>query len=269
MKFDASSLIVVLISVVASWTGLSIKYDQKLDALSNQIDACAYPKGEASLARNSEDANSALLSQIAEATKISTRSLETSERIERRLDAETGAGLSNEESPFTKDGDWWVAAGDAMFLIPGGIVVGNRNEGCTYGRGVLSVDNGSWSGDHNCPSGSGSVTFGSGNKAIGPSTSVTGGYGNIAEEQGSSVSGGNRNKTVGQQSSISGGDGNTAIGVFSTITGGMNNKANKICSSITGGIRNRADGKFSTILGGKNKITRKMLGTSYKGLKSI
>merc|ERR1740139_319936 len=268
MKFDTSSLAVIVISVAGSWTGLSLKYDEKLDALSKQIDACACPKGEAALASNAE---------------------------KRRRVTKTGAGVSPDASPFTKEGDWWGAAGDAMFLIPGGLVVGSRNDGCTYGDAVLSVD----TEGTNCPSGRGSVTLGHRNTARGKYSSVTGGYDNTAAGEassvsggvlnrantgyssvsggadnraagsgssvsggganvvtgiGSSVSGGYKNVAAATRSSIFGGNTNSATGEVSSVSGGMDNSAKKRGSSITGGVENRADRKFSTILGGNKEL---------------
>merc|ERR1740139_1842998 len=234
MKFDTSSLAVIVISVAGSWTGLSLKYDEKLDALSKQIDACACPKGEAALASNAEKS---------------------------RRGTQTGAGVSHDASPFTKEGDWWVAAGDAMFLIPGGLVVGSRNAGCTYGDAVLSVD----TEGTNCPSGRGSVTLGHLNTAKGKYSSVTGGYDNTAAGEASSVAGGvfNRattgcssvsggydNHATGVGSSVSGGDGNSARGMYSSISGGFENVAEGSRSSVTGGADNRAAGSGSSVSGG-------------------
>mmetsp|Transcript_30079 Transcript_30079/g.59548 ORF Transcript_30079/g.59548 Transcript_30079/m.59548 type:complete len:91 (+) Transcript_30079:263-535(+) len=69
-----------------------------------------------------------------------------------------------------------MAAGDAMFLIPGGLGIGSKNAACEYGLTVLSVD----TDGTNCPSGLGSVTFGQGNAASGKYAAVTGGEGNTA-----------------------------------------------------------------------------------------
>eukprot|EP00588_Corethron_pennatum_P016195 CAMPEP_0194305938 /NCGR_PEP_ID=MMETSP0171-20130528/3245_1 /TAXON_ID=218684 /ORGANISM="Corethron pennatum, Strain L29A3" /LENGTH=173 /DNA_ID=CAMNT_0039057599 /DNA_START=62 /DNA_END=580 /DNA_ORIENTATION=+ len=138
MKFDFHALTVIAVSVAGSWTGLSVKYDRKLSALSKKIDTCS--KGEAAPTSTDSD----ILAQVAEATKLSNQSLETSERVERRLKAKTETKQIDErDSPFTKEGDgWWVAAPGAKFLIPGGLVIGERNAGCNYGEGVLSVDGG-------------------------------------------------------------------------------------------------------------------------------
>jgi len=282
MKFDYSALTVIVVSVAGSWTGLSVKYDQKLAMLSDKIETCACPKEEA-------DPTSTLLSQVAEATKLSTQSLETSERIERRLNAETGTKISNQDSPFTKDGDWWVAAEGAMFLIPGGIVIGRRNEDCAYGQGVLSVDHGYEPGN-NCPSGNGSVTFGYDNKASGElatvtggqgnvadgnRASITGGYDNIAEGWWGSVFGGHKNKAKGRFSTVSGGEKNVAVGDNSSILGGyLNNASGKVATvlggsrnrasgdmaSVSGGFRNTSDGKCASVLGGKKKAASKNFG---------
>mmetsp|Transcript_19325 Transcript_19325/g.38452 ORF Transcript_19325/g.38452 Transcript_19325/m.38452 type:complete len:313 (-) Transcript_19325:75-1013(-) len=239
MKFDFHALAVIAVSVAGSWTGLSVKYDRKLSVLSEKIDTCACSKGDAD--RTSTD--SAILSQVAE-------SLETSKRVERRMDAETDTKQSNEDSPFTKDGDgWWVAAPGAMFLIPGGLVIGERNAGCNYGEGVLSVEGGSFG--YNCPSGEGSVTFGHHNTAAGLYSSVTGGNFNTATGPRSSITGGYSNKATEYYSSVTGGVGNTAKGGNSSVSGGKNNVAAGIHSSVTGGSDNTAEGDYSTVSGGK------------------
>ena len=148
MKFDFHALTVIAVSVAGSWTGLSVKYDRKLSALSKKFDTCS--KGEPTTTSTDSD----ILAQVAEATKLSNQSLETSQRVERRLEAETDTKRTDDDSPFTKDGDgWWVAAPGAMFLIPGGLVIGKRNEDCIYGEGVLSVDGGGDRAGDNCPSG--------------------------------------------------------------------------------------------------------------------
>jgi len=257
MKFDCSALTVIVVSVAGSWTGLSVKYDRKLAMLSDKIETCACSKEEA-------DPTSTLLSQVAEATKLSTQSLETSERIERRLNAETDNKISNQDSPFTKDGDWWVSAEGTMFLIPGGIVIGSRNEDCAYGQGVLSVDNGYEPGN-NCPSGDGSVTFGHNNKASGElatvtggsynvasgnRASITGGSDNIAEGGWCAVFGGSRNKAKVQLSTVSGGEYNVAAAEYGSIFGGYGNNASGFRATVSGGNRNQASGREATVSGG-------------------
>jgi len=245
MKFDFSALTVILVSVAGSWTGLSVKYDRKLSVLSEKIDACS--KGDAAPTSTDSD----VLSQVAEANTLSYQSLETSERVERRLDAETDTKQTNDDSPFTKDGDgWWVAAPGAMFLIPEGLVIGEKNEDCIYGEGVLSVDSGENRGD-NCPSGDGSVTFGHDNKAEGDSATVTGGWGNLAEGYDSSISGGNSNKASGGGSSVTGGWKNTATKNLSAVSGGKKNVAVGWYSVVSGGQENTAEGRYSAVSGGK------------------
>jgi len=249
MKFDCSALTVILVSVAGSWTGLSVKYDSKLAVLSDKIETCACSKGDAA----STGTDSAILSQVAEATKVSTQSLKTSERVERRLDAESGIKLTNEDSPFTKDGDgWWVAAEGAMFLIPGGIVIGVKNDDCDYGEGVLSVDAGNPNSPGlNCPSGDGAVTFGNNNKATRRAATVTGGYMNEASGTLCSITGGSINKCEGEESVISGGNGNTASGTHSSVSGGFFNKAKGENSSVAGGHANKAEGSYSVVSGGR------------------
>jgi len=251
MKFDFNALTVIVVSVAGSWTGLSVKYDRKLAVLSDKFETCACSKGEVD-----PTSDSALLSQVAEATKLSTQSLETSKRVERRLDADTGTKQSNEDSPFTKDGDgWWVAPPGAMFLFPagisgGGIVIGQKNEDCNYGDAFLSVDGEG----ENCPSGYNSVTFGRGNLATGRHSSVTGGGWNTASGNYASITAGNYNTASGGYSSTTGGAYNTAKGDYSSISGGLGNNAEAKgeYSSITGGTSNTASGKCSSITGGKD-----------------
>mmetsp|Transcript_19324 Transcript_19324/g.38448 ORF Transcript_19324/g.38448 Transcript_19324/m.38448 type:complete len:319 (-) Transcript_19324:75-1031(-) len=245
MKFDFHALTVIAVSVAGSWTGLSVKYDRKLSALSQKIDTCS--KGGAAPTSTDSD----ILAQVAEATKLSNQSLETSERVERRLKAKTETKQIDErDSPFTKEGDgWWVAAPGAMFLIPGGLVIGERNAGCNYGEGVLSVEGGSFG--YNCPSGEGSVTFGHHNTAAGLYSSVTGGNFNTATGPRSSITGGYSNKATEYYSSVTGGVGNTAKGGNSSVSGGKNNVAAGIHSSVTGGSDNTAEGDYSTVSGGK------------------
>jgi len=271
MKFDFTAFTVIAVSVAGSWTGLSIKYDRKLSVLSQKIDTCS--KGETA----STSTDSDILSQVAEATKLSNQSLETSERVERRLEAETDRKDPNHnDSPFTKDKDgWWVAAPRAMFLIPaGGIVIGKRNRDCAYGKGVLSVDNGGPLGD-NCPSGDGSVTFGYHNTAEGISSSITGGYDSTAKGISSSITGGRLNTAIGSYSSITGGEKNVAAGTYSSVTGGHGNTvrgegatvsggnhnlASGPLASVSGGLRNTASGKYASVLGGNKKKLNKFSG---------
>eukprot|EP00587_Corethron_hystrix_P012840 CAMPEP_0113318378 /NCGR_PEP_ID=MMETSP0010_2-20120614/12969_1 /TAXON_ID=216773 ORGANISM="Corethron hystrix, Strain 308" /NCGR_SAMPLE_ID=MMETSP0010_2 /ASSEMBLY_ACC=CAM_ASM_000155 /LENGTH=159 /DNA_ID=CAMNT_0000175665 /DNA_START=114 /DNA_END=593 /DNA_ORIENTATION=+ /assembly_acc=CAM_ASM_000155 len=85
-----------------------------------------------------------------------------------------------EASPFTKDAEgWWVADAD-MFRFPQGIVVGDRNDHCTYGEAVLAVGLLDQNGNGNCPSGDASVALGFGNTASGLHSTVTGGRFNHA-----------------------------------------------------------------------------------------
>jgi len=113
--------------------------------------------------------------------------------------------------PFTLVDGWWVADTN-MFRFPRGIVVGDRQKDCQYGRAVLSVGVVDHWGHGNCPSGAGSVTFGHGNAATGRSAAVTGGHYNTASGDESSVSGGLHNEASGRFSSVSGGAENTASG---------------------------------------------------------
>jgi len=275
MKFDFTALTVIAVSVAGSWTGLSVKYDRKLSVLSHKIDTCS--KGDSA----STSTDSDILSQVAEAIELSTQSLETSKRVERRLE-------EDDDSPFTKSkdrvGEWWFAKPEAMFLIPGGIVIGNKNDNCNYGKGVLSVDRGK----RGCPSEDGSVTFTKQTNDDPPFTkdgdwwvaspgamflipeglvigkrnadciygegvlSVDGEFSGYNCPSGNgSVTFGYSNKAEGYYSSVTGGEGNVAGGQASSITGGRGNVAEGTDSSITGGFGNTAGGYVTTVSGGE------------------
>eukprot|EP00587_Corethron_hystrix_P007507 CAMPEP_0113318438 /NCGR_PEP_ID=MMETSP0010_2-20120614/13006_1 /TAXON_ID=216773 ORGANISM="Corethron hystrix, Strain 308" /NCGR_SAMPLE_ID=MMETSP0010_2 /ASSEMBLY_ACC=CAM_ASM_000155 /LENGTH=244 /DNA_ID=CAMNT_0000175739 /DNA_START=178 /DNA_END=909 /DNA_ORIENTATION=+ /assembly_acc=CAM_ASM_000155 len=155
-----------------------------------------------------------------------------------------------EDSPFTLVDDWWVAE-PKMFRFPQGVVVGDRNDDCTYGEAVLSVGLlNEYGFGGNCPSGDSSVAFGWKNVASGSYSSVTGGWNNVASGSESSVSGGVGNKASGPYSSVTGGHGNDATGPWSSVSGGRNNEASGILSSVSGGTGNTASGYSSSVTGG-------------------
>jgi len=280
MKFDFTALTVIAVSVAGSWTGLSVKYDRKLSVLSQKIDTCS--KGDSA----STSTDSDILSQVAEAIELSTQSLETSKRVERRLE-------EDDDSPFTKSkdrvGEWWFAKPEAMFLIPGGIVIGNKNDNCNYGKGVLSVDRGK----RGCPSEDGSVTFtkqtnddppftkdgdwwvaSPGSMFLIPEGLVIGkrnadciyGEGVLSVNGGSyrgdncpsgdgSATFGSNNKATGD-GSVTFGNYNMAEGPYSVVSGGQQNIARGRYSTVSGGQENLAKGDYSTVSGGqKNDAT--------------
>ena len=97
-------------------------------------------------------------------------------------------------SPFTC-ANGWCTSSDDYFQFPKGIVVGYKKPKCGYGTGILSVDGGR-SGPNkerigsNCPKGSGSVTFGRKNDALGEGSSILGGKENTVMDKGSTILGG-------------------------------------------------------------------------------
>ena len=101
-------------------------------------------------------------------------------------DLETSRRLADEESPtssspFTCSGDWCTAE-DKYFLFPKGVNIGKRNTACTYGKGVLSVDNYNdvQESGSNCAAGNGSIVSGTKNSAIGTGSVAIGGASNAA-----------------------------------------------------------------------------------------
>ena len=174
---------------------------------------------------------------------------------------ETRASRSLYQSPFTREGDWWIADSN-MFQYPKGIVIGEINRKCVYGAAVLSVDSGLNPVDSNlnaqyganCPSGNGAVTFGTYNNAEGNGSSVTGGRRNTAEGEYSSVLGGSYNRARGNHTSILAGHANTADGEFSSVSTGLQNKASGQHSSVLGGYLNLAEGTQTTVSGGRYNI---------------
>jgi len=178
---------------------------------------------------------------------------------------------SLKNSPFSCNDDGWCTASDHYFLFPRGIVVGQKNSECVYGKGVFSVDAEYGGTAKNCPSGDGSVTFGRGNIASGFKSTVTGGvqniasgkyamvsggYSNIANEYGSSVFGGEYNEANGSSSSVFGGNSNDANGYISSTFAGRSNSANGFASSAVGGEDTIAHEAHSTVIGGQAKTSK-------------
>mmetsp|Transcript_8253 Transcript_8253/g.17941 ORF Transcript_8253/g.17941 Transcript_8253/m.17941 type:complete len:292 (-) Transcript_8253:349-1224(-) len=171
--------------------------------------------------------------------------------------------------PFTKDdNDWWVAESGAMFLFPRGIVVGQRNDDCVYGDGVLSVDHGDTNNGHNCPAGNGAVTFGYASTASGDSSSVLGGFKNTASGIRSSVSGGRSNHATAKYSSVAAGAQNMATGDDSSVSGGYNNLASAASSSVASGVSNAAQGLYSSVAGGRNNLATGKSSSVVAGFKN-
>jgi len=197
--------------------------------------------------------------------------------------AETSRKL--QESIFDcKDG--WCYARDHLFLFSKGVVVGKRNFGCEYGESVLSVDAGqSQTNGLNCPSGRGSVTFGTsntatagfatiigggGNKAHGPSSTIAGGYSNEVNEDGAgaSVFGGYSNVVDEELSTVIGGGSNKASGYGSSVLGGFSNEAKGEGSVVVGGSINHADDKLSAVFGGQGNAAQEFYSSVFGGYSS-
>merc|ERR1712157_346957 len=71
-----------------------------------------------------------------------------------------------DHSPFNCTAEeGWCKSEKKRFLFTEGVVIGRQNTNCAYGRASLSVDKGKQGEGTNCPSGKGSVTFGSYNDA--------------------------------------------------------------------------------------------------------
>jgi len=140
-----------------------------------------------------------------------------------------------QDMPFSKVGEDWVADPAALFVFKRGVIIGNKNEACAYGRAILSVDADYNVSGSNCPSGDGSVTFGMQNEA---------------SERWSSVLGGLSNQARGRYASVLGGVRNEAIGFSSVVLGGHSNQAIGVGTSISGGLQNTCDGSYNSILGG-------------------
>jgi len=166
--------------------------------------------------------------------------------------AQSARDLQTDDSPFQRDANnnWLTVDESALFIFTKGIVVGEFNDACTYGNAVLSVERkDQWNGIGNCPSGDGSVTFGSHNVASGAHSTVTGGF---------------NNQVDGDSSTVTGGGYNVASGTASTVTGGLNNQVDSFVSSISGGTGNHiyANASYSSILGGSRHDIYGEWGTS-------
>lgn len=278
MNIDGTAYVLALLtsallSSAVTWVGLSIKYDEKLEVISRDMDLYCKKGGVDPSPRSMSETptfNEGLSPKvipnrparekgssedfgppIAAATDASARVLEMYNLLEKRMAAvETKAdrGRSLELSPFTMDDGWWVAD-DVMFLFPKGVVIGNKMEAkdCTYGTSVLSVD----ADGNNCPEGAGSVTFG---------------YANSAKQNYSTVTGGSQNKAEGLYSSIVGGLKNSAIGENSAVHGGRENEADGIYGSVTGGRFNKAMGEYTTVLGGYDNVATGHSSTASGGI---
>jgi len=144
-------------------------------------------------------------------------------------EAKRGRRLVTEDSPFTCDGSWCTADPDKYYLFPKGIVIGQKNEAClSYGDAILSVDNeGS-----NCPSGKGSVTFGTDNKASGLNSIILGGTNNIASGYLSHIVGARDSEASGRRAGLYSGWMNKALGTMSVVIGGQANEASGSQGSI-------------------------------------
>jgi len=208
----------------------------------------------------------------------------------------------NEESPFTCDGSWCTADSNKHFHFPKGVLIGTKNDSCSYGSSMLSVDHlGS-----NCPSSPGTVTFGFNNAASGSRSMVLGGYDNVASgpdsfiigARDSEASGTSRSSVIGGwMNKASGGAGNMVIGgqsseasgsqdalvinsvqAFATaqnaiVFGSWRSKARAVYSTIVGGILNEIHpidtSSFSTIVGGyMNEIRESRYGSVFGGYKN-
>jgi len=110
---------------------------------------------------------------------------------------EESTSSGNGTSPFTC-ANGWCTSSDDYFQFPKGIVVGYKKPKCGYGTGILSVDGGKLDSNKerigtNCPKGSGSVTFGLKNDALGEGSSILGGKENTVMDKGSTILGGRYN----------------------------------------------------------------------------
>jgi len=179
--------------------------------------------------------------------------------------------------------DDWCFARDHFFVFSKGVVVGKRNFGCDYGESFLSVDAGQpQTNGLNCPSGLGSVTFGTsniasadyatvtgggGNTANGPSSTIAGGYSNEVNEDGlgASVFGGYSNVVDAELSTVIGGGSNKASGYGSSVLGGFSNEANGEESVVVGGSVNQADDKLSAVFGGQKNKAQEFYASVFGG----
>ena len=175
--------------------------------------------------------------------------------VEKSMAEEKTSRKLQETGPFKRVGQDWVTEDDnSLIIVRKGIIVGKKNPDCNYGDASLSVDRGLDGEGKNCPSGSGAVTFGYRNEAVGNYSSVLGGDVNTASGLYSSVSGGRDNVASGQESSILGGTWNKASWYYCSISGGNKNQASTSFASVSGGRENQARGWYSSILGGYNNV---------------
>ena len=92
------------------------------------------------------------------------------------------------------------------------------------------------------------VAGGTGNQAIGGTTSIGGGEDNIAYEDNGGTIGGGLDNVVGNN------DGITTNAAYATVGGGLRNTASGFTTFVGGGRDNTASGDTTTVAGGSNNI---------------
>lgn len=237
----------LLFIAAASLLGFGVQH-QNYKHLNDKVEGISETKKEVARLKAQYDI---VLEELDKVRKLSS-SADSMKDLAGALGSSAEKRQLSEASPFTKIDGWWVAD-EKMFRFPQGIVIGDRNEKCEYGNATLSVGVVGEYEAGNCPSGEGSVTFGSSNEATGPGSSVTGGSWNTASGEGSSVTGGFSNRASGFYASATGDTWNIVTGDKSSVTGGQNNKASGDTTSLADGTDNKARDWYSSVLGGSSK----------------
>jgi len=246
MKLAPESIISGTALIALSYYSFSLK--TQIDSIENRLETKALKAQVESIENRLETKIGSFEDNLKQLeikhTDIST-ALDTIKRGEGTAFAESRKLVNEDTSPFNCDKHLCTAK-NKMFLFPESVIIGAINADCQYGEAVLSVD----VGGNNCPSGSGSVTFGSYNIANGKYSTVTGGHQNSANGKSSTVSGGKDNSANGTSSSVTGGSKNSANDVCDSVSGGYENIANGRYSTVTAGYRNSANGDSSSVSGG-------------------